>query len=100
MRIEDKLKDSIRSSSIALSVIGLWFTNLFILLTQAQLKIYIIIPGILLQTFLYTGLFITAHDAMHGTVFPGNRKFNDLIGTLVAKLYAFFSYQRLLSKHW
>ncbi len=100
MRIEDKLKDSIRGIATALSVIGLWFINLFFLLTQDQLKIYIIIPGIFLQAFLYTGLFITAHDAMHGRVYPANRKFNDLIGTLAVKLYAFFSYQRLLSKHW
>ncbi len=54
----------------------------------------------LIQSLLYTGLFITAHDAMHGQVLPKNRKINDFIGTIAVRLYAFFSYKNLLSKHW
>ena len=54
---------------------------------------------LLLQTHLYTGLFITAHDAMHGVAAPGNKKLNQLIGFLCALLFAFNWYPRLLPKH-
>lgn len=51
------------------------------------------------QTLLYTGLFITAHDAMHGIIHPTNRKLNDLIGALAVMLYAMFSYKLLHQEH-
>lgn len=54
---------------------------------------------LLWQTFLYTGLFVTAHDAMHGAVCPGNRRLNDAVGTLVLILYGLFSYQTLSQRH-
>jgi beta-carotene/zeaxanthin 4-ketolase len=50
-------------------------------------------------TFLYTGLFITAHDAMHGIVSPRHRRLNDSIGRLAVFLYALFSYERLVAEH-
>jgi beta-carotene ketolase (CrtW type) len=52
-----------------------------------------------LQTFLYTGLFITAHDAMHGIVAPQHKKLNNFIGALCVFLYALFSFQRLRNEH-
>lgn len=85
---------------IALTIISLWIIHLIFLLTQPLPAVYIIIPFMFIQSFLYTGLFITAHDAMHGQVLPKNRKINDLIGTIAVRLYAFFSYKNLLSKHW
>ena len=54
---------------------------------------------ILIQTHLYTGLFITAHDAMHGVVVPGNKKANTIIGTVTAGLFAYNFYHRLYPKH-
>ena len=35
------------------------------------------------QTWLYTGLFICAHDAMHSTLAPRNPKLNDMIGRVI-----------------
>ncbi|WP_089333595.1 fatty acid desaturase [Hymenobacter mucosus] len=52
----------------------------------------------LLQTHLYTGLFITAHDAMHGVVSP-NKRLNNAIGTLTALLFAYNWFPRMLPKH-
>lgn len=52
----------------------------------------------LVQAYLYTGLFITAHDAMHGSV-SRNRKLNRLLGRLAAFLFAAFSYKRLHANH-
>jgi beta-carotene ketolase (CrtW type) len=53
---------------------------------------------IALQTHLFTGLFITAHDSMHGVV-SRNKKLNKLIGQLCATLFVFNSYKRLFPKH-
>jgi beta-carotene ketolase (CrtW type) len=53
---------------------------------------------VLLQTHLYTGLFITAHDAMHGAVIR-HRRLNAAIGWLCAGLFAFNHYGLLLRKH-
>lgn len=47
---------------------------------------------------LYTGLFITAHDAMHGTV-SANRFLNNWIGYTCTFLYALFWYPQLYTKH-
>ncbi len=52
----------------------------------------------LVQTHLYTGLFITGHDAMHGTV-SRSRRTNKLIGIISIGLFAYNSYWRLLPKH-
>ena len=52
-----------------------------------------------LTLWLCTGLFISAHDAMHGLVAPKSPKFNAMIGQLCLGLYAGLSYKRLLSGH-
>ena len=54
---------------------------------------------ILLQAHLYTGLFITAHDAMHGAVSPYNMKLNHFVGKMCTVLFMFNSYDKLLPKH-
>jgi beta-carotene ketolase (CrtW type) len=53
---------------------------------------------ILVQTHLYTGLFITAHDAMHGTV-SANKQLNKAIGTVSALLFSYNFYGKLNPKH-
>ncbi|MFM6954683.1 MAG: fatty acid desaturase [Sphingobacteriaceae bacterium] len=53
---------------------------------------------VLLQMHLYTGLFITAHDAMHGTV-SANKALNNFIGGLCTLLYALFPLSALYHKH-
>ena len=53
---------------------------------------------ILVQMHLYTGLFITAHDAMHGTV-SANKKLNNFIGWVCTLSYALFPFGKLYEKH-
>lgn len=53
---------------------------------------------ILLVTHLFTGLFITAHDAMHGIV-DRDEKLNRRIGQFCTILYAFFSYDKMHVNH-
>lgn len=87
---------------IAMLIICCWAVSLSYLISLdiSRTPIIQLIPLILIQTFLYTGLFITAHDAMHGVVFPNNVKINNLIGSIAVGLYALFSYKKLLQAHW
>ncbi len=54
--------------------------------------------AVLWQTHLFTGLFITAHDAMHHTV-SANRRLNHFIGKVCALLFMFNRYNHLYKKH-
>lgn len=54
---------------------------------------------LVVQAYLFTGLFITAHDAMHGTVSP-NRRVNDFLGMVVTLLYAGMWYPRMKKNHY
>ena len=84
---------------IALLIIVLWFGGLLFLMSHS-VNYYnpLIYLFILLQAHLYTGLFITAHDAMHGLVSP-NKKLNYIVGSLCAGLFMFNSYKILFPKH-
>jgi beta-carotene/zeaxanthin 4-ketolase len=53
----------------------------------------------LVQAWLSTGLFIVAHDAMHGSLALGRPRLNRAIGTLTLALYAGLSYRQLAPKH-
>lgn len=55
--------------------------------------------GVLCTAFLYTGLFITAHDAMHGLVAPSHPRLNHAVGRLAAWLYAAMPYATLRTAH-
>jgi beta-carotene ketolase (CrtW type) len=95
-------ENTYRGILIAFVIIGIWAISLIFLLSRniSELSILWTLPAILWQTFLYTGLFITAHDAMHGVVFPNNPRINHFVGKVAVLLYALFSYNKLLKKHW
>lgn len=50
--------------------------------------------------WLSVGLFIAAHDAMHGSLLPGYPKINDAIGTIILALYAGFGWHKMRTAHW
>ena len=54
---------------------------------------------VLVQTWLSTGLFIIAHDCMHGSLAPGRVRVNQLIGTMCLAAYAALSYGAFRPKH-
>ncbi len=87
---------------IACCIMSVWAINLGVLLQLEidRLVVWLIPLAILWQMFLYTGLFITAHDAMHGSVCPQNLKLNHFIGALAVLCYGAFSYQKVLKNHW
>lgn len=85
---------------ISLIIITLWLLHLVYILTSVNINnnYFITFLHILIQGYLYTGLFITAHDAMHRVV-SKKQKINDIIGTVSCFLFAGLSYKRLLSNH-
>ncbi len=54
---------------------------------------------IALQCWLNVGLFIVAHDCMHGSLAPGRPGINRAVGRICLAIYAGFSYDRLIGKH-
>ena len=93
--------DSIQGLISALLIISIWTSSLIYALKQNIYELYYwqIILLIGWQAFLYTGLFITAHDAMHGTAFYKSKIMNKTLGIISVLLYAMFSYKKLLIKH-
>lgn len=91
-----------RGLLIAGLIMTTWAVSLTVLLnsTLSQLHPLWQFLAVLWQMFLYTGLFITAHDAMHGGVAPQQPKLNRSIGSLALLLYGLFSYEQLLKAHW
>lgn len=85
---------------IGIIIISLWFISLYNLLNfELKWNNPIFLIFILIQTHLYTGLFITAHDAIHGVVVLGNKQLNYWIGFFCASLFAFNFYPKLEKKH-
>ncbi len=86
---------------IALTILALWLGNLSFWLHPSRPPLFwgLAVAGILLQTLLYTGLFITAHDAMHNAVAPRSLRLNRWIGRLAVFSYALMHYGNLQRRH-
>ena len=78
-----------------------WLISTVSLLTLRveSLPWWLILTAILLRTWLHTGLFITAHDAMHGVLLPERKTWNERYGALCLALYAGLPYQACLHNH-
>ncbi len=51
------------------------------------------------QCWLGAGLFIVAHDSMHGSLAPGRPKVNRAVGAVAVGVYGGFPYDRLFRSH-
>ncbi len=86
--------------AIAISIIMLWAGHLAFMFCCVQFSasnpwMYV---HIIIQAYLYTGLFITGHDAMHGNI-AKKPLVNSLLGNLAVFLFAGMSYKRLRRNH-
>jgi len=81
-------------------IISLWLISLYNLLSwEFTFNNPLVYVFVWIQMHLYTGLFITAHDAMHRTISPDHLKLNNVIGQVCTALYAAFSFKKLNTKH-
>ncbi|KPQ36938.1 MAG: beta-carotene ketolase (CrtW type) [Phormidesmis priestleyi Ana] len=87
--------------AIALLIISVWAISLFAAFSAGASAIGWVgcICLILWFTFLYTGLFVTGHDAMHHSIAPKSRKLNRFLGELALFLYGFMPYDKMVKSH-
>ena len=98
----DSLKDSLQQSLQLGALIGIsWLVTLVIGLRLEidQLHPLVITAWVLVRSFLHTGLFILAHDAMHNSLVPGHGLINQRIGRLCLWLYAGLNYDVCKRNH-
>jgi beta-carotene/zeaxanthin 4-ketolase len=87
---------------IASVILLLWISSLgFLLFVDIDpLTPFWLLSAVAGRVFIQTGLFIVAHDAIHGAVFPNHHRLNHWIGQLALMLYAFLPYRKLSLNHW
>ncbi|MHC1707361.1 MAG: fatty acid desaturase [Bacteroidales bacterium] len=85
---------------IGFVIIVCWAANLFYSLTYVSVDVFSFWTWlhVALQSYLFTGLFITGHDAMHGTV-SSKKTINKIFGWVTVFLFAGMSYARLIKNH-
>lgn len=93
----------LRGLGWAAALISLWLVTLPLLLLlpapqDGPLGV-VVAAGVLVRAFLQTGLFIVAHDAMHGSLWPDSPRWNDRIGRLALALYAWLPWRRCRLNH-
>lgn len=97
------LRESYLSISIAALMVLLWFItayiSLFVLPNVKQMTLITVLSIIATRTFLHTGLFILAHDAMHGSLMPAYPKVNDAAGRIILGIYSFLSFTQMRECH-
>lgn len=94
--------DARRGIVLAATIIGAWLavhisTIFFWRWSIVTAPIALIV--IMVQAWLSTGLFIIAHDCMHGSLAPGQPRLNRIVGTLCLGAYAGLSFGALMPKH-
>jgi beta-carotene ketolase (CrtW type) len=65
----------------------------------SQSPLWLLVVLVLLRAQLQTGLFIVAHDAMHGLLVPGRTRWNNTMGALALLLYAGLPFSACLRQH-
>ncbi len=98
----DSLKDSLQQSLQLGALIGIsWLVTLVIglRLDLDQMHPLVITAWVLVRSFLHTGLFILAHDAIHNSLVPGHGLINQRIGRLCLWLYAGLNYDVCKRNH-
>ena len=66
---------------------------------QIGSPLWLTIGLILLQIWLYTGLFVVAHDTMHGSFAPGRPRVNAWVGRIILFWYAGFNWDHMRAAH-
>jgi beta-carotene/zeaxanthin 4-ketolase len=87
--------------TLTIVLVGAWLSTLGLLLPLALESVGVgwIVGAIVGRTFLHTGLFILAHDAMHLNLIPQHKPLNQWIGRICVGLYGFLSYAKCRENH-
>jgi beta-carotene ketolase (CrtW type) len=87
--------------AIALLIISTWAVSFSLAFCKGAQAIGPVGCALLIPwfSFLYTGLFVTGHDAMHGSIAPSKPRLNRAIGQLALLLYGLIPYDKLYQSH-
>ena len=79
---------------VSSAIVVAWICSLVWLFSSdlTEYSAMALVLGVLLRTFLHTGLFAIAHDAMHNNVLPNHPRMNRWIGRLALGMYGFLPY--------
>lgn len=90
-----------KALGLSAALVVAWLATLLLSLGLdcARLPWWLLMAVVLVRTELQTGLFIVGHDAMHGVLWPDQRRLNDALGALVLMLYAALPYRRCSINH-
>jgi beta-carotene/zeaxanthin 4-ketolase len=96
-----RLREDWLGLGIAIGIFGLWLSSLVALLSIDLSHVFVgwTILAILGRAFLHTGLFVIAHDAMHGNLAPRHLSINHGIGKIAVGLYASLPYYQCRINH-
>lgn len=86
------------AAALCTAWLALHLGGIFLWQVEAR-DVPLVLLFLMVQTWLSTGLFIVAHDAMHGALAPARPRLNRAVGTLALGLYAGLSYRQLAPKH-
>ena len=96
-------RESFVSISVAILIVFLWLSSayvaLFVFPDARELPIVSLLLTVVGRSFLHTGLFILAHDAMHGSLAPAYPKLNDALGRVILAVYSFLSFEQMQAAH-
>lgn len=87
--------------AVALLIISVWAVSFYAAFSAGAAAIGLVGCVLLIPwfSFLYTGLFVTGHDAMHQTIAPAHPKINRALGELALFLYGFIPYNKMYEAH-
>lgn len=99
---EKENRSTLKSVALAAAIIGSWcglhvYSVFLFNLSPETWPLAVCL--ILLNTWLSVGLFIVAHDCMHGSLVPLHPSINRAVGSICLTLYAGFSFDELNRKH-
>lgn len=88
--------------TLAALIVSAWlilhvYAMLVFELTWTNWPIAIVMAAV--QCWLFVGLFIVAHDAIHGSLAPGMGKLNGAVGGALLFIYAGFGWRRMRAAH-
>jgi beta-carotene/zeaxanthin 4-ketolase len=86
---------------LAALILLLWLGSLpaILLVDLTCLAAPLALVAVLVRTLLQTGLFIVAHDAMHGLLMPRRPRANHQLGAIALALYGALGYGRCRRNH-
>ncbi len=83
------------------TLLSLWLGSFFELINIATASYSWVWLAVMIlgRTYLHTGLFIIAHDSMHGNLIPNSKKLNNLLGGIALAIYGFLPYKHCRINH-